>query len=84
MEGVRTWVFTEHPSRVLHVKLYGDTAVATVQGKLVAERNGRSYRNNEWIVADTWVRREGRWQVVFRYADTLTGTCKVGCGEDTE
>lgn len=80
MEGARTWDFKEHPSRVLHVRVYGDTAVATVTGKLVADLKGRPYRNNEWVVTDTWLRRNGRWQVVFRYADTLPGTCKVGCG----
>jgi hypothetical protein len=84
MEGARMWDFKEHPSRVLHVRVYGDTAVATVTGKLVADLNGRPLRNNEWVVTDTWVRRNGRWQVVFRYADTLPGTCKVGCGGQSE
>lgn len=84
MEGARTWDFIEHPSEVLHVRVYGDTAVATVKGKLVANLNGRPLRNNEWVVTDTWLRRNGRWQVVFRYADTLPGTCKVGCGGKTE
>lgn len=84
MEGARSWVFKEHPSQVLHVRVYGDTAVATVKGKLVADLNGRPLRNNLWVVTDTWVRRNGRWQVVFRYADTLPGTCKVGCGGRTE
>ena len=84
MEGARTWHFVEHPSEVLHVRVYGDTAVATVKGRLVAERNGRPYRDNEWVVTDTWQRRNGRWQVVFRYADTLPGTCRVGCGGQTE
>ncbi|MDP3674806.1 MAG: nuclear transport factor 2 family protein [Novosphingobium sp.] len=84
MEGARTWDFTEHPSEVLHVRVSGDTAVATVKGKLVANLNGQPLRNNEWVVTDTWLRRNGRWQVVFRYADTLPGTCKVGCGGKTE
>lgn len=84
LEGARQWGFIEHPSKVLHVRVYGDTAVATVKGKLVAERNGRQIRNNEWVVTDTWLRRNGQWQVVFRYADTLPGTCKVGCGDMTE
>ena len=84
MEGARTWTFTEHPSQVVHVRVYGDTAVATVRGKLVAEREGRPWRDNEWVVTDTWLRRNGRWQVVFRYADTLPGTCRVGCGGHSE
>jgi hypothetical protein len=84
MEGARQWGFIEHPSKVLHVRVYGDTAVATVKGKLLVERNGRQIRNNEWVVTDTWLRRNGRWQVVFRYADTLAGTCKVGCGGMSE
>lgn len=84
MQGARTWDFKEHPSQVLHVRVYGDTAVATVKGKLVADLSGRPLRNNEWVVTDTWLRRNGRWQVIFRYADTLPGTCKVGCGGQTE
>jgi hypothetical protein len=84
MEGAREWVFKEHPSQVLHVRVHGDTAVATVRGKLVADLDGRPFRNNEWIVTDTWVRRDGRWQVIFRYADTLPGSCKVGCGGKSE
>lgn len=84
MEGARMWDFKEHPSQVLHVRVYGDTAVATLKGKLVADLNGKPLRNNEWVVTDTWQRRNGRWQVVFRYADTLPGTCKVGCSGQTE
>ena len=71
MATTRRWEFRAHPTEVLNVQVVEDTSVATVRGTLVAAVDGREVRNNDFLVTDTWVRRNGRWQVIFRYADII-------------
>jgi ketosteroid isomerase-like protein len=52
------------------VRIYGDVAVVVVQMPMTATVRGAA-RNGEALITDTWVRRDGRWQVVAR-SSTLT------------
>lgn len=47
-----------YQARVLDVVVAGDTAVATLEARW----------RRESFLTDTWVRRNGRWQLVFRHS----------------
>lgn len=46
----------------VHVRLYGDAAVA--EGIEQWEKRDGEPRTGRWVWTDTWVRREGRWRIV--------------------
>jgi ketosteroid isomerase-like protein len=46
----------------VHVRFYGDTAVA--QGSDVWEKRDGEPRRGRYVWTDTWVKRGGHWQVV--------------------
>ncbi len=54
--------------RVADVSVVGDTAVATIQGGWKISYTGRGTREEKFILSDTWVKRDGRWQVVYRHS----------------
>jgi ketosteroid isomerase-like protein len=51
--------------RVTDVRVDGDTATADAEGQWAVARNGR-VMNDAFVLKDTWVRRDGQWQVVRR------------------
>ena len=65
------FVFHEFEVKTLDVVASGDTAVATATGRWKIGRVGRpGVRDRGFIVTDTFVRRNGAWQVIFRHADS--------------
>ena len=68
--------FTHHAFAVqtIDVNRAGNTAVASAQGLwTVAMRKGEPARQLRFFVTDTWVRRNGQWQVIHRYSHRLPG-----------
>ena len=63
--------FHEFEMKTVDVVAAGDTAVATATGRWKISRVGLpGTRDRGFIVTDTFVRRNGAWQVVFRHADS--------------
>lgn len=58
--------------RTVDVTTTGDTAVATVEGlwtvQMAEDQPARPIR---FVVTDTWVRRNHRWQVISRFSQRL-------------
>ena len=52
--------FVSNRANDIKVRFYGDTAVA--QGSETWER--RSVERGRFVWTDTWVRRDGKWQMV--------------------
>ena len=68
--------FTHHAFAVetVDVNHAGNTAVASVQGLwTVSRRPEEPPRQARFFVTDTWVRRNGQWQVIHRYSHRLPG-----------
>lgn len=69
--------FTHHAFTVetVDVNRAGDTAVASARGVwTVTMRPGTPPRPIRFFVTDTWIRRDGRWQVIHRYSHRLDDT----------
>lgn len=67
-------VFTHHAFAVetLDVNRAGDTAVASAHGLwTVSFAPGQPPTPVRFFVTDTWLRRNGRWQVIHRYSHRL-------------
>lgn len=62
------YTFHSFDVRVTDVALAGETAVATVEGSWKISYTGRGTREERFILSDTWVKRGGRWQVVYRHS----------------
>ena len=63
--------FHEFEMKTVDVVAAGDTAVATATSRWKISRVGLpGTRDRGFIVTDTFVRRNGAWQVVFRHADS--------------
>jgi len=59
---------------VVEVATAGDTAVALVEGLwTVKRRPDRPAEAVRFLVTDTWIRRAGQWQVIYRYSHRLQG-----------
>ena len=72
MANTRNFVFHRFEVRTVDVVTAGDTAVATVEGSWTVGRKGLpGTRASRFIVSDTFVKREGKWQVVYRHATTV-------------
>jgi ketosteroid isomerase-like protein len=63
--------FHEFEADVKDVVVTGNTAVATVEGRWKISRADRGTRDERFILSDTWVKRNGRWQVVFRHSSPM-------------
>ena len=73
MKNAQLWVHEGFDARVVDVATIGDTAVATVEGLWTVKRDpNQAAERVRFVVTDTWVRRNGRWQVVWRYSNRLT------------
>ena len=60
-DWMRVWLGQErlpYKAKVLDVVVAGDTAVATLEA---------SWRRESFLT-DTWTRRNGRWQLIFRHS----------------
>ena len=60
-DWMKVWLGPEHhpyEAKTLHVAVAGDTAVATLEA---------SWRRKSYLT-DTWMRRNGRWQLVHRHS----------------
>lgn len=64
--------FDRYETRVLNSTVAGDSAVVTVEGSWTIHRGDQS-RTEDFIVTDTWVRRDGHWQVIFRHSSPAPG-----------
>lgn len=62
------YTFHTFEVRTVDVIGAGDTAVATIQGRWKVTYAGRGTRDENFIVSDTFARRGGRWQVVYRHS----------------
>ena len=62
------YTFHRFDLRVTDVVVAGDTAIATVEGGWKITYAGRGTREESFILSDTWVKRNGRWQVVYRHS----------------
>ena len=62
------YTFHSFNVRVTDVMVAGDTAVATVEGGWKVSYAGRGTREENFILSDTWVKRNGSWQVVYRHS----------------
>jgi ketosteroid isomerase-like protein len=72
MKNARLWVHEGFDARVVDVATAGDTAVATVEGLWTVKRDPNQPADRvRFVVTDTWVRRHGQWQVVWRYSNRL-------------
>jgi ketosteroid isomerase-like protein len=58
----------EFEVRVVDVAAAGNSAVATVEGRWKVGVKGRGIRDESFILSDTWVRRRGQWQVLYRHS----------------
>jgi ketosteroid isomerase-like protein len=67
-ETLPRYTFHLFEVRTTDVVAAGDTAVATVQGRWKVSYEGRGTREENFIVSDTFVRRGGAWQVVYRHS----------------
>jgi ketosteroid isomerase-like protein len=66
-DWMRMWLSPErlpYQAKVIDVVVAGDTAVATLEA---------SWRR-ESLLTDTWARRNGRWQLIFRHSASRRGT----------
>jgi hypothetical protein len=72
MRNAKLWTHEGFDARVVDVTTAGDTAVATVEGLWTVKRApDQSADRVRFVVTDTWVRRHGKWQVVWRYSYRL-------------
>jgi hypothetical protein len=72
MKNARLWVHEGFDARVVDVATIGDTVVATVEGLWTVKRDPNQPADRvRFVVTDTWVRRLGQWQVVWRYSNRL-------------
>ena len=67
-DRLSSYTFHEFEARVVDVAAAGNTAVATVEGHWKVGIPGRGVREENFILSDTWVRRRGKWQVVYRHS----------------
>jgi ketosteroid isomerase-like protein len=63
--------FKEYETKVVDVTSAGDTAVATVEGHWNVTMAGLGSRSERFVLTDTWVKRNGAWQVIFRHSRPL-------------
>ena len=72
MKNARAFQSKAFAVETVDVNAVGDTIVASAQGVwTVARRPGEEARPTRFFVTDTWVRRNGTWQVIHRYSHRL-------------
>jgi ketosteroid isomerase-like protein len=65
--GLGRMTFRRFKPRVTSVEVFGDTALATVEGDWTLEFDGRQI-DEHFYVTDVWVRRDGGWRIVRRHS----------------
>lgn len=71
MANLRRFDFRAYETKLLDLVVVDDTAVATLSGNWTVGVGGKYRPNSRFLVTDTWVRRDGGWQIVLRNAQTL-------------
>jgi ketosteroid isomerase-like protein len=59
--------FSRFEPRVSSVEVFGNMALATVEGGWTLEFDGRRI-DEDFYVTDVWVRRDGAWRIVRRHS----------------
>jgi ketosteroid isomerase-like protein len=65
--GLGRMVFSRFEPAVTSVEVFGDTALATIEGSWALEFDGRRI-DESFYVTDVWVRRDGQWRIVRRHS----------------
>jgi len=60
-------IFHDFTTQTTSVQVFGDTALATVEGRWDIVFRGHPIKEN-FYVTDVWVRRDGAWRVVRRHS----------------
>lgn len=72
MQNSRAFVTHAFAVETVDVSRVGNTAVASARGSwTVVRKAGETPRPTQFFVTDTWVRRNGQWQVIHRYSHRL-------------
>lgn len=72
MRNSRAWDHRGFEIQMVYVATAGRTAVATVQGLWTVKKDdGLPAQALRFLVTDTWVKRNGQWQVIWRYSHRL-------------
>ncbi len=71
LTNARGMTFNEYETKVIDVSIVGDTAVATVEGRWKVSMAGRGSRDERFVLTDTWIKRDGSWQAMFRHSRPL-------------
>jgi ketosteroid isomerase-like protein len=72
MKNARAFTHYGFKVETIDVNFAGDTAVASAKGLwTVSFREGMPPTAINFFVTDTWVRRNGQWQVIHRYSHRL-------------
>jgi hypothetical protein len=75
MRNTRAFEIQAFTAEVVDIATAGDTAVALLKGQWTVKRRlDRPAQTLPFVVTDTWVRRNGRWQVISRYSHRLSAT----------
>jgi len=71
LANAQRMTFNEYETKVIDVSVVGKTAVATVEGRWKISMAGRGTRDERFVLTDTWVKRNGSWQAMFRHSRPL-------------
>ncbi len=66
-------IFHDFTTQTTSVQVFGDTALATVEGRWDIVFRGHPIKEN-FYVTDVWVRRDGAWRVVRRHSSPYQTT----------
>ena len=70
---LRGYTFYAFDAKIVDVAVAGNTAIATVEGYWKVGIPSLGTRQEKFILSDTWVRRRGKWQVVYRHSTPTVG-----------
>ena len=72
MHNTRAWDHRSFELQIVNVTTASAIAVATIQGLWnVRMDDGLPAHTIRFVATDTWVKRDGRWQVIWRYSQRL-------------
>lgn len=69
--NLKSFKFDQFNIKVVDVVVAANTAIATVEGDWKVSMAGGGSRDERFILSDTWVKRNGRWAVVFRHSTPI-------------
>ena len=67
LAAAKTMVFHRYEVKVVSVEVYGDAAIATVDGAWNIDWGPRHIAERFYLT-DVWIKRDGRWQAVRRHS----------------